>query len=246
MSGKKEQTQDEIDALEMSNKGKLMLVTGSPITTKQILTMFQRTPQKHVHTRPAKGGGTWDYVTATYVKKVLNYVFGWLWSFEIVSEKESGNQVVVRGRLTILNPKTLEPMLVKEQYGRADIKKAKTGGTLDLGNDYKAAASDALKKCAAELGIASDIYGKQEFKEIDPNFGNKPQVPSGGDQAKGIQPETEQIMKVAQEMGAKAGPTMVAFVARMTGEKLTDWRMTSAQAKSVLHKILVAKLAKKK
>ena len=38
---------------------------------------------------------------------------------------------------------------------------------LDIGNDFKAAATDALKKCASELGIASDIYGKNEFREIE-------------------------------------------------------------------------------
>ena len=37
---------------------------------------------------------------------------------------------------------------------------------LDYGNDLKAATTDALKKCASELGIASDIYGANEFKEI--------------------------------------------------------------------------------
>lgn len=34
---------------------------------------------------------------------------------------------------------------------------------LDFGNDMKAAASDALKKCAAQLGIAADVYDPDEF-----------------------------------------------------------------------------------
>ena len=37
---------------------------------------------------------------------------------------------------------------------------------VNLGNDFKASATDALKKCASEFGIASDVYGKNEFKEI--------------------------------------------------------------------------------
>jgi hypothetical protein len=44
-----------------------------------------------------------------------------------------------------------------------------TQDPLNLGNDYKAAATDALKKCAADIGIASDIYGKDEFREISVN-----------------------------------------------------------------------------
>jgi isopentenyldiphosphate isomerase len=58
-------------------------------------------------------------------------------------------------------------MIVKEQFGRADVKfKKGTEIPIDYGNDLKAASTDALKKCASELGIASDIYGKNEFKEI--------------------------------------------------------------------------------
>jgi len=37
---------------------------------------------------------------------------------------------------------------------------------LSIGNDLKSAATDCLKKCAAEIGIAADIYNKDEFKEI--------------------------------------------------------------------------------
>ena len=36
---------------------------------------------------------------------------------------------------------------------------------LDFGNDLKGAATDSMKKCASMLGIASDVYGKAEFKE---------------------------------------------------------------------------------
>ena len=30
----------------------------------------------------------------------------------------------------------------------------------------KSASTDALKKCASEIGIASDIYNKEDFKEV--------------------------------------------------------------------------------
>lgn len=31
----------------------------------------------------------------------------------------------------------------------------------------KAAATDALKKCAAEIGIAADIYNSEDFREVN-------------------------------------------------------------------------------
>lgn len=131
---------------------------------KQILHILQRTPKAHVFRRPGKGGGQWEYVTGTYVEKVLNYAFGWDWSFEVKEHGREGNLVWVLGKLTIHSSNGNS--LIKEQFGRADVKKSKTGGDLDFGNDMKAAATDALKKCASLMGVASDIYGKEEFKEV--------------------------------------------------------------------------------
>lgn len=162
-------TEKDLDA-EKSG-GKYMLVP-SFLKEKQILKILQKTPKAHVFTRPGKGGKEFDYVTGTFMKKVLNYVFGWNWDFEIISEREinlekkNEGQIIVRGKLTVKDGKG--NTISKEQYGRVDVKYVKDQNKfVDLGNDYKAAATDALKKCAAEFGIASDIYGKNEFKEID-------------------------------------------------------------------------------
>lgn len=141
-------------------------ISAKPLITQaQFLHIFQKTPKEHIFTRPAKGGGTWDFVTGVYVKKVLNYCFGWNWSFEVKDKIINDTQVIVLGKLTINSE---GGQIIKEQFGRADIKhNRQTKLPLDLGNDLKAATTDALKKCASELGIANDIYGKQEFKEID-------------------------------------------------------------------------------
>lgn len=145
-------------------KGKLSLITNG-IEQEQILHIIQRTPASHIYKRPAKGGGQWDYVTGVYVKKVLNYVFGWNWDFEVVGEEEKHKQVVVKGKLTVRDKN--DNAIIKMQFGRASVKyKKDTEEPLDYGNDLKAATTDALKKCASELGIASDIYGKNEFKDI--------------------------------------------------------------------------------
>lgn len=170
--------------------GKYMLVK-SWLAEKQVLRVLQKTPPAHIFKRPGKGGKEFHYVTGTYVKKVLNFVFGWNWDFEIVSEKEISldvpgkGQIITRGKLTVKDGKG--NTISKEQYGRADVKYVKDKKTgnpskefVDLGNDYKASATDALKKCAAELGIASDVYGKEEFKDIGRPVEEKqvPQLPS--------------------------------------------------------------------
>jgi len=150
--------------LEPIKEGGKYMIPKTWLSEKQVVQLFQRTPQQHVYTRPAKGGGSWTYVTQSYVVKVLNYVFGWIWDFEIEDQGREQNQVWVKGRLTVKSPKG--DMITKSQFGRADIKfKRGTQQMLDYGNDLKAAASDSLKKCASLLGIASDIYGKVEMQK---------------------------------------------------------------------------------
>jgi hypothetical protein len=144
----------------------LSLVSENSLNPKQLKTLLKKTPQKYVKQRPAKGGGKWDYVTGGYVKKCLNIMFGWDWDFEIMDEKImlDSKEVIVKGKLTCRsNGKTI----VKMQYGNKDIIfKRGSSVPLSIGNDLKSASTDALKKCASEIGIAADIYNKEDFKEV--------------------------------------------------------------------------------
>jgi len=142
----------------------LSLVESNSLNGQQLKLILQKTPDKYVHKRPAKGGGEWEYVTGGYVKKCLNLMFGWDWDFEIIDEKIIDGEAIVKGRLTC---RSNGKVIVKMQYGNKDIV-CKKGSTtpLSIGNDLKSAATDALKKCAAEIGIAADIYNKLDFKEV--------------------------------------------------------------------------------
>jgi len=154
------------NALATIEEKDLALVDNNLLNGNQLAQLLKATPKQYVRTRPAKGGGTWDYVTSGYVKKVLNLMFGWDWDFEIISEiiQLEAKQVIVKGKLVC---RTNGRVITKMQYGRQDVKFRKgTSEPLDLGNDMKGAASDCLKKCASELGIAADIYNKEEFREI--------------------------------------------------------------------------------
>ncbi|HPQ42906.1 MAG TPA: Rad52/Rad22 family DNA repair protein [Syntrophales bacterium] len=242
----------ELQAIE-SPKGKLTLV-DTPITQKQILTIFQKTPAEHIHNRPAKGGGNWDYVTGVYVKKVLNYTFGWLWDFEVIDKGEvkAGTKIVqiwVQGRLTIRDPKTHEPIIIKTQFGGADVKYMKSNANqpLDYANDMKAAATDALKKCASELGIASDIYGKNEFKEINVN---RPAVKQTKPQPAGkATPKTnvDYLAKLKDELrkrGADSLPEALAIYNKITGESIKSFNIAQTTAQKYLFSLLNSPMGK--
>jgi len=224
-----------------NQKGKLMLNPAqSPLTSKQLLHILQRTPKEHIYHRKGKGGGQWDYVTGVYVKKVLNYVFGWMWNFEVIEHGKEGEQIWVLGKLTI---NTSKGQIIKTQFGRADLKfwKDKTKGMLDYGNDLKSASTDALKKCASELGIASDIYGQQEFKEIqrvDKAF----KEPENGDVVPKVNTKEEPTTKKVDELkGMLKGTTdlqKLADIRKRTGLQLVDFNITEKHAGIIIASLL--------
>ena len=71
----------------------------------------------------------------------------------IIPEQDP-QEVVIRGRLTV---HAKHGTIVKEQFGSASVKRS-NGSITSLGDDLKAATSDALKKCASLLGLALDLY----------------------------------------------------------------------------------------
>lgn len=151
--------------LALVNAADLSLVEDNRLNPAQLNILLKKTPAKYVHTRPAKGGGQWEYVTGGYVRKVLNLMFGWDWDFEIVSFQVMNREAIVQGKLTCrVNGRAITKM----QFGNKDVICRKgTDDPLSIGNDLKSAATDALKKCAAELGIAADIYNKMDFNAIN-------------------------------------------------------------------------------
>lgn len=152
------------------SKEDLSLVKNNSLNQNQLGQLLKKTPEKYIKERPAKGGGKWKYVSGGYVKKCLNLMFGWDWDFEIVDEQIliESKEVVVKGRLTCrtVDDNGNSRQIIKMQYGNKDIISKKTGEPLSIGNDMKSAATDALKKCASEIGIAADIYNADEFREI--------------------------------------------------------------------------------
>lgn len=164
------------DLAEPMKDGAKLAMQKTWVSNTQIMRLVERTPAKYVYKRPAKGGGQWDYVTVSYVQRVLDFVFGFNWDFEIIEHGKEADHVWVLGKLTVKNPESTRT-IVKTQFGRSEVKKMKSGGNLDYGNDLKAASSDALKKCASMLGIARDIYGKTDYKAESGNEPRDPQSP---------------------------------------------------------------------
>lgn len=154
---------DKSNVIKISKK-ELSMVEDNSLNARQLQFLLAKTPSAYVKERPAKGGGKWKYVDGAYIRKVLNLMFGWDWDFEVVESNVLNGEVVVLGKLTC---RVGYKKIVKMQYGNKDIMfKRGTKEPLSIGNDMKAAATDALKKCATELGLAQDVYNPESYKEI--------------------------------------------------------------------------------
>jgi len=142
----------------------LSLAEVSALNEGQLKYLLKRTPKEALRKRPAKGGGEWEYVSGGWVKKQLNLMFGFNWDFEITNQMVLHGEAIVQGKLTC---RSNGITIIKTQFGNKDVICRKgTDIPLSIGNDLKAAATDCLKKCAAEIGIAADVYNKLDFEDV--------------------------------------------------------------------------------
>ena len=149
------------------------------------------TPREYIESRPIRGGGTARYVPGWRFTERLNQAFGFLWSTHIREAHRDGDHVVVQGELSFKIPGrtvireypdgTKETVIfeglevTKSQFGGSEVKKYanptgkyKVGDPMDIGNDFKAAATDMKKRCAVETGKFLDVYSSRGTGEEGP------------------------------------------------------------------------------
>lgn len=121
----------------------------------------QSTPRNEIRVRVGRGGKQLKYTDGAYVIRTLNQAFGWDWDFvadneELLLSNGKPFEVKVRGTLTVrLNGQAV----TKTQFGCQPIEMLKNGESpVSIGDAYKGAATDAMKKCASLLGVALDLY----------------------------------------------------------------------------------------
>lgn len=107
-------------------------------------------PAELVRTRPGKNGMQLSYVeTWAYIERLNNGCESW--DFIVESHQVIEGEVVVLGKL-------VADGVTKTAFGGSSVTIDREGRTVSLADDLKAAASDALKKCASLLGVGLELY----------------------------------------------------------------------------------------
>lgn len=135
----------------------------------------------------------------------LNEAFEGQWSFEIVRHDilEERDEILVLGKLSAEG-------VVKMQFGVSQITRDReTREIVSLGDDVKAAGTDALKKCATFLGVGLHLYGERSRSRPAPQGGDRGRGGGGPGRrtrpAKGVaSPSQPAASGNSQERGAQA------------------------------------------
>jgi len=115
-------------------------------------------PPEAIRQREGNFGHLIDYIEGHSVIQRLNDALDGSWSFEVVEHHviKDLDEIVVLGKLSTHG-------LVKSQFGASTIKRTRDSGEIIcMADAFKAAATDALKKCATLLGVGLDLYSGSE------------------------------------------------------------------------------------
>lgn len=122
------------------------------------LIMLQTTDSRYIEERPGRGKRTYKYVTGHYMIMCANMAFGFAWSSNVLQWERTDTEVICMG---YVEAKIQGELIRKYAVGQQDISivfgsNPKT--LVCLGDNYKAAHMDMIKKALSFFGIARDIY----------------------------------------------------------------------------------------
>lgn len=160
-----------------------------PIPIKELSEPF---PDCLIKRRRGNFGKTVEYAEANTVIQRLNDVLQGDWSFLILNYRIEAEEVIVQGELKVADE-------VHQQFGGSSITRhTDTGVILSLADDLKAAASDALKKCATAYGIGLYLY--KDASPVKPAR-PRPEPSNGNGNGHLSQEMVSNLLKQGQEAG---------------------------------------------
>lgn len=125
---------------------------------------------EQVSVRPGSGSKTFNYMKVEYIIRQLNRVLGYgRWQYDLTSIKDVGNgKIIATVRLAVKTGEGFESIYYEDVgFGSGDTEKA-----------YKEAVSDALKRCARNLGDQFGLALWDANSEENTTVNNRGKTPS--------------------------------------------------------------------
>ena len=194
-------------------------------------------PPEQVKQRETADGKVVSYVETHVVIARLNEGCD-RWSFEIVEHHVYKAEVVVVGKL-------LADGVVKMAFGGETITFHPGGKAVSLADDLKAAASDALKKCASMFGVGLELYVGRSGSAPKPVAAppqNPPRTPvrPGAEPSslEGDEPTEKQLTTIKGICRRRrlSGQHLAALIEKQTGKHQLD-ELTRREASLLLSEL---------
>ena len=121
------------------------------ITEQAKSVIERRLDPARIKTRQGGQGMTFDYIGTEHAIQLLNEAFEYAWDTTVVSHEIFDGLAVALVELKVWDDSGSP--ITKQQFGSCNINRG-----VDTGAALKGAASDGLKKCASQLGVALELY----------------------------------------------------------------------------------------
>ena len=165
-----------------------------------------------------KSGISLVYLPISEVINRLNKVLGpESWSFDVnsVSRDQYDNDEII-AHVTLSIDFGDGKMVSKDGIGGQSVKRAKsTGKPIDLGNDFKGAVSDALKKAAQQLGVGLYLARSADAMDIedamDADLVNKSTIATQQNISPEISEKWENFMSIVKSLSSEKKSELNAY-----------------------------------
>jgi hypothetical protein len=176
-------------------------------------------PASEIKTRKGNFGNTLQYLESSTVIHRLNEIVP-EWNFKVIEHFQEKDEVVVLGEMEISG-------IVHQQFGCSKITKHKdTGAEISLGDDRKAAVSDAIKKAASMFGVGLSLHSNGSSHP--PNSGN------GNGNGRITNKEITDLFTTCKNKGIQQ--SLVIKTAQNTYQKSIG-QLTSIEAKNLVEQL---------
>jgi len=141
------------------------MTNNNPNLYAQLSEQFPREMERSIN----KGGVSLTYIPVSEVINRLNKVFGVdRWSMTVQScHRDPTDPDFVIAHVRVEYFLSEFSTIVRDGIGGQKIKRTKQGAILDLGDEFKGAISDALKKAAQAFGIGLYLARSEDAIEIE-------------------------------------------------------------------------------
>lgn len=175
-----------------------------------------------------KSGVSLIYLPISEVINRLNKVLGVEnWSFEIISVRRDEVDVDEIIAHVSLTAEINEKMVIKHGFGGQTVKRQKKDNRpVDLGNDFKGAVSDALKKAAQQLGIGLYLARSADAMDAEDAIYSAPQQP---EQLSELDEKWNNFVAVTKTLTQEQKDSLNSFWEKHSGGKPKPTRATATE-----------------